>query len=117
MGNRPMRQSDLTRLAVPYAGFDGTAPGPGPAAALGVDVPHWTRLEAAILDDISVKPPYGIQWWAPSPGTSRRILISDHLYACTHSVTDNLVEAGLHRLDFLDYAEQEDTRFANAVQM
>ena len=92
-------------------------PGPGPAKALGVDTPNWSQLETSILDDLSVGPPYGIGWWAPAPGTSRRILISDQLYACTHSTSDNLVEAALHWLEFLDFAERESDRLAYAVTL
>jgi len=56
-----MRASDIARLSQPYAG-DPNLPGPGPAAALGVDTPSWSQLENAILNDLSVKPPYGIAW-------------------------------------------------------
>jgi hypothetical protein len=58
---------------------------------------------------------YGIGWWAPPPGTSRRILISDQLYACTRSAADNLIEAALHRLEFQDFTAQESDRVANAL--
>jgi hypothetical protein len=44
-------------------------------------------------------------------------LISDHLYACTHSTGDNLIEAGLHWLEFLDFADRESDRLAYAVKL
>lgn len=111
-----MRASDTARLSQPYEG-DPNSPGPGPAKALGVDTLTWSQLETIILDDLSTGPPYGIGWWAPAPGTSRRILISDQLYACTHSTSDNLIEAALHWLEFLDFAERESDRLAYAVTL
>jgi hypothetical protein len=109
-----MRDTDRTRLAEPYAG-DRAAPGPGPAEALGIHVPNWLRLRDEILGDLSPQSPYGVSWWAPHPGTSRRILISDQLFACAHSAADNLIEAGLHWLEFIDYSERESNRLAHAV--
>jgi hypothetical protein len=85
--------------------------------ALGVDLPSWMQLERAIFNDLTEQPPHGIGWWAPYPGTSRRILISDQLYACAVSVSDNMVEAGLHWLEFLDYADRESDRLADAVKI
>jgi len=58
---------------------------------------------------------YGVSWWAPHPGTSRRILISDQLYACVTSVATNLIEAELHHLEFLDYANQASDLLADSV--
>ena len=57
------------------------------------------RTEDRILAD-PTDAPYGVGWWAPHPGTSRRILMSDLLYACTASVSTNLVgnpSAGIDR--------------------
>lgn len=111
-----MKASDAKRLSQPYEG-DPNSPGPGPAKALGIDTPIWAQLETTILDDLSTGPPYGIEWWAPAPGTSRRILISDQLYACAHSTSDNLIEAAVHWLEFLDCAERESDRLAYAVTL
>jgi hypothetical protein len=61
-----MRTSDIDRLAKPYEG-DATAPTPGPAAALGVEIPTWQQLRDAILRDLNRQPPYGVAWWAPHP--------------------------------------------------
>ncbi len=77
----------------------------------------WSQLETAIRADLSTDPPYGIAWWAPYPGTSRRILIGDQLYACMQSTRDNLIEAGLHWLEFLDCADRESDRLAYAVNI
>lgn len=87
------------------------------AEALGVATPNLARLSEEILSDLAVEPPYGVQWWVPHPGTSRRILISDQLYACTASTAQNLGEGALHWLEFLDYAEQESDWFVDAIQV
>jgi hypothetical protein len=82
-----------------------------------MDLPHGTALEDEILADFTEQAPYGIGWWAPGPGTSRRILIADQLYCCMTSVTSNMTEAALHWLEFLDAAERDSARFADAVQI
>jgi hypothetical protein len=86
-------------------------------AVLGVDIPYWRQLESEIFADLAEQSPYGVGWWAPHPGTTRRIFISDQLYACTTSVSQNMIEAGLHWLEFLDYTEREAERHANAVKI
>jgi hypothetical protein len=86
-------------------------------SALGVPMRRWTELEALILDDFAEHSPYGIGWWAPHPGTSRRILISDQLYACVASVSANMIEAVLHWLEFQHFAELDSDRFADIVQI
>lgn len=111
-----MRTSDLARLDAPYTGNDDSRR-PEPTAALGVEIPSWRDLESIILGDLTPHAPYGVAWWAPHPGTSRRILISDQLYACAVSVSGNMVEAGLHWLEFLDYSARESDRLADAVQI
>jgi hypothetical protein len=78
---------------------------------------RWKELEALILDDFTEHTPYGIGWWAPHPGTSRRILISDQLYACAASVSANMIEAVLHWLEYQDCAERDSERFVDVVQI
>jgi hypothetical protein len=114
--NSRMRASDLERLREPYDESTNVATR-SPMAALGVEMPGWKQLESLILADLTEQFPFGIGWWAPHPGTKRRILISDQLYACTASVSVNMVEAGLHWLEFLDYTEREGARFADAVKI
>jgi len=111
-----MRPTDLARLNQPYA--ENTDP-PDSAAvnALGMALPHWTKLETAIFADFTEQPPYGIGWWAPVPGTSRRILIADQLYCCVASVAGNMTEAALHWLEYLDASDRDSARFADAVKM
>ncbi len=108
-----MRASDVARLSQPFP--EGADPAFAAASALGVAVPRWDELESAILGDLRGQPPYGVSWWAPHPGTSRRILISDQLYACAYSASDNLIEAALHWLEFLDFSERYSDRFANVL--
>jgi hypothetical protein len=110
-----MRSSDLTRLNQPYP--DGAEPGDGLAlSALGLPLRRWKELETLILNDFVEQSPYGIGWWAPHPGTSRRILISDQLYACVTSVAANMTEAVLHWLEYQDWAERDSERYADIVQ-
>ena len=109
-----MRPADIARLSQRYPD--------GPdrntiTRALGVQTPNWETLERLVFNDFTTEPPYGIGWWAPHPGTSRRILISDQLYACTTSVSTNLIEAGLHWLELLDAVDREDTFQADAIQI
>ena len=111
-----MRASDLARLNAVYPESVDT-PESGAMAALGMELKDWRRLEAAILADFSEQPPYGIGWWAPDPGTSRRILIADQLYACVESVAGNMTEAALHWLEFLDSSDRDSARFADAVKI
>ncbi len=111
-----MRTSDKNRLAIPYDGVP-DAPPPGPASALGADLPSWRQLAEMILQDLSTEPPYGVAWWTPHPGISRRILIADQLYACTESVCTNMIESAIHWLEFLDSSDRVSDRYANAIVM
>ena len=111
-----MRPADITRLSQPYR--DGTDRSRTELArALDVETPNWEALERVIFHDLTTEQPYGIGWWAPHPGTSRRILISDQLYACTCSVLTNFIEAGVHWLELLDAADREDNFQADAIQL
>ena len=111
-----MRPADIARLSQPYPdGPDKRTT--GPTRALGVQTPNWEELERRIFSDFTTEQPYGIGWWAPHPGTSRRILISDQLYACTTSVSTNLIEAGVHWLELLDAGDREDTFQADVIQI
>ena len=74
-----MRAADLTRLNELYP--EAMEPTEADArAAIGVKQPHWASLEGEIFADFVEQQPYGIGWWAPGPGTSRRILIADQLF-------------------------------------
>ena len=111
-----MRASELARLNQPYP--ENAEPGDGLAlSALGMPLRRWKELEALILDDFVEQSPYGIGWWAPGPGTSRRILISDQLYACVTSVSANMTEAVLHWLEYQDCAERDSERHVDIVQI
>lgn len=111
-----MKASDLARLSEPYRESD-CATNDRALSALGLPMRRWKELEALILDDFIEHYPYGIGWWAPHPGTSRRILISDQLYACVGSVSANMIEAVLHWLEYQDCAERDSERFADIVQI
>ena len=80
-------------------------------SALGLELPNLRVLEQAILDDLQVTPPFGISWWDSSTDPALRMLISDQLYCCTESVSVNITEAGLHRLEFLNWRDRENDLF------
>ncbi len=64
-------------------------------------------LKEEIFGDFIEEPPYGIGWWAPGPGTKRRILIADQLYCCVRSMEENMMEAALHWLEHENASERE----------
>jgi hypothetical protein len=111
-----MRPEDLARLKEPYP--ENVEPTDAEArAAIGLNLPRWTVLEDEIFADFTEQPRYGIGWWAPYPGTGRRILISDQLYCCLASVAGNMAEAALHWLEYLGAADRDSARLADAVKM
>lgn len=111
-----MGPEDLARLNEPYP--EHVEPTDADArAAIGVALPHWTVLEDEIVDDFTEQTPYGIGWWAPDPGTSRRILISDQLHCCLESVAGNMTEAALHWLEYLGASDRDSARLADAVKI
>lgn len=111
-----MRASDRARLSKAYP--ENADPSDSAAtAALGVNLPRWAALEAEIFADLTEGPPYGIAWWAPGPGASRRILIADQLYCCVTSVPCNMTEAALHWLEHLEASERDSDRFVDAVKI
>ena len=111
-----MKASDLARLSEPYCESE-CSTNDQAASALGLPMRRWKELEALIFADFAEHSPYGIGWWAPHPGTSRRILISDQLYACVASLSANMIEAALHWLEFQDCSERDSERFADIVQI
>lgn len=107
-----MRREDEEALQQPYPE---TTPIPERFAdRLGVVLPSVRELQREVFADFDDKA-HGIGWWAPHPGTSRRILISDHLLMCVGSIETNLLEAQLHLLELRDFDEQEDRIIAHAV--
>lgn len=111
-----MRAEDLARLNKLYP--EHVEPTDADArSAIGVKLPNWIALQHEIFADFTEHPPYGIGWWAPDPGTSRRILISDQLYCCLDSVVNNMIEASLHWLEYLDARDRDNARLAHAVKM
>lgn len=111
-----MRDAELARLNQPYP--DALEPTDTDArAAIGVSLPNWSSLETEIFNDFVEQQPYGIGWWAPGPGASRRILIADQLSCCLASVAENMTEAALHWLEYVDASDRDCARFAHAVKM
>src|SRR5215510_14198267 len=98
-----MRREDIDRLS---ASFPGNAdPDARFAQALGVYIPSVMTLYREVLGDLD-QVRYGVGWWTPHPGTSRRILIGDHLLLAVQSIQTNLHEAKLHLLELLDVWQQ-----------
>ncbi len=108
-----MRREDNEKLQQPYSAA--TPINDRFADALGVRLPAVRELSEEVFGDLD-ETAYGIGWWAPHPGTSRRILISDQLLMCVTGIETNLVEARLHLLELSDFDEQEDRIIAHAVK-
>jgi hypothetical protein len=85
------------------------------ADALGVVLPAVRELQREVFADFD-DTANGVGWWAPHPGASRRILISDHLLTCIVGIKTNLVEARLHLMELRDFDEQVDGIIAHAVK-
>ena len=73
-----MRREDRDKLQQPYS--EGTSSQDPFADVVGVVLPSVRELHQEVFSDLDDSR-YGIGWWAPHPGTSRRILISDQLLA------------------------------------
>lgn len=109
-----MTPADIERLSREYPADE---PREGRLArALRVDAPAWREVGDEILGDLDDRV-FGVGWWAPHPGTSRRILISDHLYSCVRGVETNLIEARLHLFEAMDFWERESDFHARAVSV
>jgi hypothetical protein len=109
-----MTRADIERFGRDYAAGE---PRDGRLSrALQVDVPVWCELGNEILADLDDHA-LGVRWWAPHPGASRRILISDHLFTCVRSVETNLIEARLHLIEAMDFWERESDFYARAVSL
>lgn len=109
-----MTRADIERLSQEYPVGE---PREGRLArALEVDIPVWRQLGDEILGDLD-EHVFGVGWWAPGPGTSRRILISDHLCNCVRSVETNLIEARLDLIEATDFWERESDFHARAVSI
>jgi hypothetical protein len=109
-----MKREDRDQLAQPYSA-DGTDVSYRLARRLGAYVDEVIKLEAEIvvdLDEVS----FGVGWWAPHPGTSRRILISDYLWQCCHSIQQNLMEAALHLVEARGAWADEAARQASGLR-
>jgi hypothetical protein len=108
-----MRREDTEKLQQPYP--TATPINDRFADALGVTLPAARDLHREVFADFD-ETAYGIGWWTPHPGTSRRILIGDQLLMCIAGIETNLVEARLHLLELADFDEQEDRIVAHAVK-
>lgn len=109
-----MRPVDLESLRRPFvAGDDPELAFP---RAIGVNVPEVETLYREIFNDLDERN-FGVGWWAPHPGTSRRILISHYLLECIRGIRQNLTEAGLHLLEAVDNWDKESDFLADCVSV
>jgi len=109
-----MTDADIARLSREYAA--GEPRERRLARALQIDVPAWRELGDEIVTDLDERA-LGIGWWAPHPGTSRRILVGDHLVTCVRGVETNLIEGRLHLMEATDFWERESNFHACAVSL
>jgi hypothetical protein len=109
-----MRSQDMTNLKKLFTPSED--PEIAFPQALGIDTPEVEVLYREIFGDLDEKV-FGIGWWAPHPGTSRRILISNYLLECIRSIRTNLTEAALHLLEAVDYWDKEGDFLANCVSI
>ncbi len=109
-----MRDADLDFLRRPYGQPVEGAGGPAFRAALGVEIPATLKLRDTIFNDLDEEA-FGIRWWRPGPNDARRILISDYLVGCAWALETNLIEARLHLLEALGFADQHNRAMADSV--
>lgn len=109
-----MRDEDLELLKRPYVHRVEGAEGPAFRAALGIEIPATLQLRDGIFNDLDEEA-FGVGWWRPGPDHARRILISDYLVSCAFAVETNLMEARLHLLEAMGFADQHNRAMADAV--
>ncbi len=109
-----MRSTDLNRLRTPY-----NSPRKMDlqfALALDLDISGVEELFGKVFGDLD-ETVFGIGWWAPHPGTKRRILISHYLVECLKSISTNMIEAALHFCEAVESWEKESEFVANAFSI
>jgi len=109
-----MRLSDLAKLRTPYSNPADTDS--EFARALGIDIHAIHELWQMVFEDLD-ETIFGIGWWAPHPGTRRRILISHYLIECIKSIEVNLIEASLHLHEALEFWEKENEIVKHAASI
>jgi len=109
-----MRPTDLENLRRPFTAGDN--PELAFPLAVGVNVPEVETLYREIFNDLDEKN-FRVGWWAPHPGTSRRILISHYLLECIRGIRQNLTEAGLHLLEAVDHWDKESDFLADCASV
>lgn len=109
-----MRSQDAAKLEIPFSHSDD--PEIAFPKAVGIDTPEVEHLYREIFNDLD-DTLYGIGWWAPHPGTSRRILISNYLLECVRSIRTNLTEAALHLMEAVDHWDKEGDFLGNCLSL
>lgn len=109
-----MLKDTLEKLQDPYTAAE-LADATRLATRLHVDAPRTRELVNEIFVDFDEEK-LGIGWWAPGPGTRRRILIADQLFLCVGSIEKNLLEARVHLMEAAQAAEDRDRLLVGAVR-
>lgn len=107
-----MRNVDFNKLAKPYDVRNGLFDHRF-ESAIGADIPSSEKLVEEIFDDLDTNS-FGVRWWG-SLLAQERILISDYLYQCVKGIEDNLVEAKLHYLEWVDARKKNDNKIVNVI--
>lgn len=107
-----MRNADFNKLNKPYNERNGLFDHRF-EAAIGADIPSAEKLVEDIFNDLDVNT-FGVRWWSSLP-TQERILISDYLYQSVNGIEDNLVEAKLHLLEWIDAREKNNDKIADVI--
>jgi hypothetical protein len=116
MKGQQMRHADLQRLKRPYAERVDGAESASFRSALGIEIPATLMLRDLIFNDLD-ESAFGIGWWRPEPDHARRILISDYMVGCAWSIETNVIEARLHSLEALGFADEHAASMADAVKV
>lgn len=110
-----MRAADCRGLEQPFEAQNAEEADAKYCEALGVRVPSLQGLYDDIQADVDVTAG-GVSWWVEHLDTHRRILITDHILAALHSVQENLAEAALHRLEYIEAVDQVSRRMSRFIR-
>lgn len=109
-----MRTSDLEALSKPFLAPNAEAADAHFCDSLNVGVPIAHSLYLEVAQDADPDKG-GVRWWADHLDAQRNILVADHLLAALASLSENLAEAALHQLAYLEAQEGIQRRMVRYV--